>query len=136
VSEIRACHGVLLPADDAEYLVQVIDYVKVKAKAEGVPLSARLVRIRSQMAEEAMAVNSRRREGYSFTAFEGSDSEQEDELMDTKAAAAALGVTPSAVTIYCRDDGLGQKVGREWVIKRSELASFQRDRLEQRGERV
>jgi hypothetical protein len=55
-----------------------------------------------------------------------------DVLLDTTSAAEMLGIKRTTVLLHCRAGKLGQKLGREWAIKASELEQFQRDRLERR----
>ncbi len=133
--KIRAVVAVLVPPDDAAYLVKVIDYIEAANKRQGgVPLSERLVSVRAQLAAGVKAVvGSHRREDDVISALALSDSDS-DVLMDTREAAAMLGIKPTTVGLHCRAGLLGQKVGREWVIRLYELKEFQRDRLERKGD--
>jgi hypothetical protein len=57
VDQIRPIVAILVPPDDAEYLVQVINYVEVSSKRQGgAALSERLHHIRAQLAAGVAAV--------------------------------------------------------------------------------
>jgi Helix-turn-helix domain len=133
--EIRAVVAVLVPAEDAEYLVKMIDYIEASNKRQGgAPLSARLHRVRAQLAAGVQAVlGSHRCDDNADMAPEVSESDS-DALLDTTTAAAMLGLKRTTVLLHCRNGRLGQKLGREWVIRRDELEQFQRERLERKGE--
>jgi hypothetical protein len=52
----------------------------------------------------------------------------EDRLMDIKAAAAVIGMDDTTVRRHCDRGRLGQKIGRDWVIRSSEVERFMRER--------
>jgi hypothetical protein len=129
--EIRAVIAVLLPPEDAEYLVKMIDYIETSNRRQGgSPLSARLHRVRSQLAAGVAAVTGSH--PCEDDALSASDVQNSDVLLDTTSAAEMLGIKRTTVLLHCRAGKLGQKLGREWAIKASELEQFQRDRLERR----
>lgn len=133
--EIRAVVAVLVPPEDAEYLVKMIDYIEASNRRQGgAPLSERLHRVRAQLAAGVRAVvGSHRCEDDSSPTQEVPHSDL-DVLLDTTSAAEMLGIERTTVLLHCRNGKLGQKLGREWVIRLSELKEFQRDRLERKGE--
>lgn len=134
-NSIRAVVAVLVPPEDAEYLVQLINYVEASNKRQGgAPLSGRLVSVRAQLAAGVRAVvGSHWCEDDALSAPEVSDSDR-DVLLDTATAAEMIGLKRTTILLHCGNGKLGAKVGREWVIRLSELKEFQRDRLERKGE--
>lgn len=134
VDEIRAVVAVLVPPEDAAYLVELINYLEASHKRQhGAPLSERLHRVRAQLAAGVAAVvaSSHRCDDDALSPPEVSKSDR-DVLLDTTSAAEMLGLKRTTVLLHCRKGALGQKLGREWVIPLSELKEFQRDRMERR----
>jgi Helix-turn-helix domain len=133
--EIRAVVAIMLPPEDAEYLCQMIDFIEASAKRQGgSPISDRLHRVRSQLAAGVAAVlGSHRCEDDVISSLAVSESDR-DVLLDTATAAEMIGLKRTTILMHCGNGKLGQKVGREWVIRLSELKEFQRDRLERKGE--
>lgn len=52
----------------------------------------------------------------------------EEELLTTKQAADATGLSHWAIRWYCTRGKLGRKIGRQWLITKSELKDFQANR--------
>ena len=129
VDQIRPIVAILVPPDDAEYLVQMINFIEASSKRQGgAPLSERLVSVRAQLAAGVKAVvGSHRCEDDALSPPEVSDSDR-DVLLDTTTAAALLGIKRTTVLLHCRNGKLGQKLGREWVITPGELKEFQMER--------
>jgi hypothetical protein len=126
--EIRPIIGVILPPEDAEYLCQLISYVEAVNKRQGgSPLSARLHHIRAQLAAGVQAVLGSHRCD-DDAALTPEVPQSESDLLDTTQAAQMLGLQRTTVLLHCRNGRLGQKLGREWVIRRDELKEFQMER--------
>jgi hypothetical protein len=129
-ASVQRLDVVALHADVARVVVFWLGrYAKLAEQANGC-IPAGLVEAQHAIAEAVAAVgDSRPRECSRIAGWDIADWER-DELMDTTAAAAHLGLKPTTVTLHCRAGRLGQKVGREWVIRASELEVFQRERVE------
>ena len=46
------------------------------------------------------------------------------ELLSVKQVANELGISENRVREFCQEGRLGEKVGRQWIITRSELEAF------------
>ncbi len=110
VDEIRPIVAILLPPDDAEYLVKMIDYIEASNRRQGgAPLSERLHRVRAQLAAGVQAVlGSHRCEDDSLPTQEVPHSDS-DVLLDTTSAAEMLGIERTTVLLHCRNGKLGQE---------------------------
>ena len=49
-----------------------------------------------------------------------------EELLSVQEVARELGRSEKRVREYCREGRLGYKVGRQWIITRTELEAFKR----------
>jgi hypothetical protein len=106
------------------------DYAAVLAQRNGCPPDG--VAAVQRVLAEACA-GSHRCEDDVILALEVSDSGR-DVLLDTATAAEMIGLKRTTILLHCGNGKLGQKIGREWVIRLDELKRFQRDRLERKGE--
>jgi predicted site-specific integrase-resolvase len=51
-----------------------------------------------------------------------------NDIMDIKTAAKELGIAVTTLRQHCQEGYLGQKLGRDWIITRSDLEAFKRNR--------
>lgn len=132
--EIRAVIAVLVPADDARYLVRVIDFIeKENQRKGGVSLSQRLVVIRDRLAAGSAALSSRQREDLRSVTAETIRSTHEPEV-GTAEAAVALDCTTDNVREHCRRGNLVcRKVGRQHMITVSSLEALKTRLAERKG---
>jgi Helix-turn-helix domain len=128
---VRRVDVVQISPDVARYLVHCLGRLADDLVRQNGCAPEALVAVQHALAEAC--ADSRTREGDVISALTVPDSDR-DVLMDTKEAAAVLGIRPTTVTLHCRSGLLGQKVGREWVIRLDELKEFQRARSEHEGE--
>jgi hypothetical protein len=106
------------------------DYAAILTQRNGCPPDG--VAAVQRVLAEACA-GSHRCEDDVISALEVEDSDR-DVLLDTATAAEMIGIKRTTILLHCGNRKLGQKIGREWVIRLDELKRFQRDRLERKGE--
>jgi excisionase family DNA binding protein len=131
MDQIRGVVAVLVPPDDAEYLVQVISYIEAANKRQGgVQLSARLVSIRHRLAAAVRDVT------HADASTEVPAAHQlialtSEACIGTAEAAELLGITVDAVRWHYRNGNLeGRKMGRQVVITAESIDALKARRAE------
>ena len=51
-----------------------------------------------------------------------------DEILDITTAAKELGIAKTTLRQHCQNGYLGQKIGRDWIITRSDLENYKEKR--------